>query len=238
MNLLNIENLSVKYSGIFALRSVNINVKKGKVVSVIGPNGAGKTTLLRTISGLIKPEPNSKIIFKGKDIIGIPPYKIANLGIAHVPEGRQIFPGLTVNENLEIASARIPYRIRNRNIDEVYELFSELAVRKNQLGGSLSGGEQQMLAIGRALVSNSEMLMIDETSMGLAPVIVLKLLKILKTIIQRKNLTLFLVEQNSRVAIPLSDYIYVLTQGKISFQGLVDELKQDEKIKDLYFAKK
>lgn len=238
MNLLNIENLSVAYSGIYALRSVNITIKKGKVVSVVGPNGAGKTTLLRTISGLVKPEPNSKIIFKGKDIIGIPAYKIANLGIAHVPEGRQIFPGLTVKENLEIASGRIPSRIMNKRIDEVYELFSELAVRKNQLGGLLSGGEQQMLAIGRALVSNSEMLMVDEPSMGLAPVIIIKLFKTLKTIMQRKDLTLLLVEQNTRLALPLSNYMYVLTQGKISFQGSVDELKHDEKIKDLYFAKK
>lgn len=238
MNLLNIENLSVAYSGIYALRSVNITVEKGKVVSVVGPNGAGKTTLLRTISGLVKPEPNSKIIFKGKDIIGIPAYKIARFGIAHVPEGRQIFPGLTVNENLEIASGRIPSRIMNKRIDEVYELFSELVARKNHLGGLLSGGEQQMLAIGRALVSNSEMLMVDEPSMGLAPVIVLKLFKTLTTILQKKDLTLFLVEQNTRLALPLSNYIYVLTQGQISFQGSVDELKHDEKIKDLYFAKK
>jgi len=238
MNLLNIENLSVEYNGIHALRSVNITVGKRKVVSIVGPNGAGKTTLLRTISGLVKPELNSKITFKGKNIIGIPAYKIAGLGIAHVPEGRQIFPGLTVNENLEIASTRIPSQKRNKMIDEVYELFSELAARKNQLGGILSGGEQQMLAIGRALVSDSEMFMIDEPSMGLAPVIILKILRTLKTIMKTKDLTLLLVEQNTRLAIPLSDYIYVLTQGRISLQGSVDELKYNEKLKDLYFAKK
>lgn len=237
MNLLEIENLSVTYSGIYALRSIHINVKKGNVVSVVGPNGAGKTTLLRAISGLIKPEPESKIIFKGQDIIDMPAYKIANSGIAHVPEGRQIFPGLTVNENLEIASGRVFSRITNERIDEVYELFSELAGRRNQLGWSLSGGEQQMLAIGRALVSNSEILMVDEPSMGLAPIIVLKLFKSLTTIMQRKDLTLLLVEQNTRLALPLSDYVYVLAQGKISFQGSVEELKQDEKIRDLYFAK-
>ena len=238
MNLLNIENLSVSYSGIYALRSVNITVEKGKVVSVVGPNGAGKTTLLRAISGLVKPEPDSKIIFKDKDVIGIPAYKIASFGIAHVPEGRQIFPGLSVNENLEIACGQVNSRIMNQRINEVYELFSELVARKNHLGGLLSGGEQQMLAIGRALVSNSEMLMIDEPSMGLAPIIVLKLLKILTTIIQRKGLTLLLVEQNTQLALPLSDFIYVLAQGKISFQGSVEELKRDEKIRDLYFAKK
>jgi len=238
MNLLNIENLSVEYNGIHALRSVNITVEKGKVVSIVGPNGAGKTTLLRTISGLVKPELNSKITFKGKNIIGIPAYKIAGLGIAHVPEGRQIFPGLTVNENLEIASTRIPSQKRNKMIDEIYELFSELAARKNQLGGILSGGEQQMLAIGRALVSDSEMFMIDEPSMGLAPVIILKILRTLKTIMKTKDLTLLLVEQNTRLAIPLSNYIYVLTQGRISLQGSVDELKYNEKLRDLYFAKK
>lgn len=237
MNLLNIEDLSVTYSGIYALRSVNISVKKGNVVSVVGPNGAGKTTLLRSISGLIKPEPNSKIVFKGQDIINMPAYKIANLGIAHVPEGRQIFPALTVNENLEIACGRAHSQIVNQRIEEIYEVFPELAGRKKQLGGSLSGGEQQMLAIGRALVSNSEILMVDEPSMGLAPIIVLKLFKSLTTIMQKKDLTLLLVEQNTRLALPLSDYVYVLAQGKISFQGSVEELIQDEKIRDLYFAK-
>lgn len=238
MNLLSIENLSVAYSGIYALRSVNITVKEGNVISVVGPNGAGKTTLLRAISGLIKPESNSKIIFKGENIINMPAYKIANFGIAHVPEGRQIFPGLTVNENLEIACGRVPSRIVKTRIEEVYEFFPELAGRKNQLGSLLSGGEQQMLAIGRALVSNSELIMVDEPSMGLAPIIVLKLFKSLTAIMEKKDLTLLLVEQNARLTLPLSDYVYVLTQGQISFQGSVDEIKKDEKIRDLYFAKK
>lgn len=238
MNLLHVENLSVAYSGIYALRSVSISVKKGNVVSVVGPNGAGKTTLLRAISGLIKPEPNSKIYFNGKDIIDVPAFKIANLGISHVPEGRQIFPALTVNENLEIACGKINSQITKKRIGEVYELFPELANRKNQLGGTLSGGEQQMLAIGRAIASNSEMLIVDEPSMGLAPIIVLKLFRSLSTIIQKKDLTLLLVEQNTQLALPLSNYIYVLAQGQISFQGSVDECKKDEKIRDLYFAKK
>lgn len=238
MNLLSIENLSVAYSGIYALRSVNITVKERDVISVVGPNGAGKTTLLRAISGLIKPESNSKIIFKGENIINMPAYKIANFGIAHVPEGRQIFPGLTVNENLEIACCRVPSRMVKKRIEEVYELFPELADRKNQLGSLLSGGEQQMLAIGRALVSNSELIMVDEPSMGLAPIIVLKLFKSLTAMMEKKDLTLLLVEQNARLTLPLSDYVYVLTQGRISFQGSVDEIKKDEKIRDLYFAKK
>ncbi len=238
MNLLNIKDLSVTYSGIYALRSVSVTIEKRKVVSIVGPNGAGKTTLLRTISGLVKPEPNSKIIFKEKNIVGIPAFRIARFGIAHVPEGRQIFPELSVNENLEIACGRINSKIRNKRIKEVYELFPELAIRKNQLGGLLSGGEQQMLAIGRALVSNSELIMIDEPSMGLAPIIVIKLFKSLTAIMEKKDLTLLLVEQNARLTLPLSDYVYVLTQGRISFQGSVDEIKKDEKIRDLYFAKK
>ncbi len=237
MSLLNIENLSVVYSGIYALRSINIFVKKGNVVSVLGPNGAGKTTLLQAISGLVKPELNSKIVFKGQDITNMPAYKIANNGIAHVPEGRQIFPALTVNENLEIACGLANFKIVKNRIDEVYELFPELAGRKNQMGGSLSGGEQQMLAIGRALVSNNELIMIDEPSMGLAPIIVLKLLRSLTMIMQQKKLTLLLVEQNTRLALRLSDYIYILAQGQILFQGSVDECKKDEKIRDLYFAK-
>jgi branched-chain amino acid transport system ATP-binding protein len=238
VNLLDVQNLSVTYSGIYALRSVNITAERGSVVSVVGPNGAGKTTLLRAISGLVKSEPNSKIFFKEKDVIGWPAYKIANLGIAHVPEGRQIFSGLSVNENLEIACGQVHSKIMKSRINEVYELFSELATRKNQLGGSLSGGEQQMLAIGRALASNSEIIMVDEPSMGLAPIIVLKLLKTLTEIIQKKGLTLLLVEQNTQLALPLSNYIYVLAQGQVSFHGTVEELKNDKKIRDLYFAKK
>jgi branched-chain amino acid transport system ATP-binding protein len=237
MNLLEIENLSVTYNGIYALNALNITLQQGEVVSVLGPNGAGKTTLLRAISGLVPPEPQSSIRFRNANLIGIPPHKIARQGIAHVPEGRQVFPGLTVHENLEIAGVRIAAQKRREYIEKAYKLFSELSERKDQLAGSLSGGEQQMLAIGRAIVSNCEMIMIDEPSMGLAPVIVSRIFKALKQIMESKNFTLLIVEQNAKLSLPLSDRIYVISQGQISLQGAVAELKDNEIIKDMYFAK-
>ena len=237
MSLLQIENLTVKYKGITALRNINLYVEKGEVVSVLGPNGAGKTTLLRTISGLVVPEKESSIRFKNEQVIGRPPFKIVMSGISHVPEGRQVFPLMTVDENLEIAGVNLPVAERKTRMANVYELFSELANRKEQQAGSLSGGEQQMLAIGRALVSNCELVMIDEPSMGLAPVIVKRIFKTLKQIVQQTNLTLLIVEQNAKLSLPLSDRIYILTQGEVSMQGLVSEIGNNNLIRDMYFSK-
>lgn len=236
MNLLSIANLSAAYNGIFALRKIDLHVDSGEVVSVLGPNGAGKSTLLRVISGLVKPEPGATIDFREQSLLGIAPHKISRRGIAHVPEGRQVFPDLSVDENLEVAGVRIDAAKRRSKIDEVYELFTELAPRKKQLAGSLSGGEQQMLAIGRALVSDCELVMIDEPSMGLAPVIVMRIFKTLREIMQSKRLTLLIVEQNARLSLQLSDRVYVLSQGTITLEGSVDEVKKDEKIRDLYFS--
>jgi len=236
-NLLQVRNLTVVYNGIVALRSISMVVGKGEVVSVLGPNGAGKTTLLRAISGLVKPEEGSTIRLRGKEIVGYPPYKIVREGIAHVPEGRQVFPAMSVNENLEVATIRISRGRRKERIDSVYQLFSELAVRKNQQAGSLSGGEQQMLAIGRAIVSECEIILIDEPSMGLAPIIVRRIFRTLKEIVRETKLTLLIVEQNAKLSLPLSDYIYILSRGSIAMEGSVPEIHGDQMIQDMYFAK-
>jgi len=236
--ILRLENLSAAYNGIFALRDVSLSVAGGEVVSVLGPNGAGKTTLLRTISGLLRPQPGSRIFFQGKDIVGLPAYKIAQAGIAHVPEGRQVFPAMTVDENLEVAGGRTTKHERHRRIDSVYMLFTELTRRKDQQAGSLSGGEQQMLAIGRAIVSGSAIVLIDEPSMGLAPVIVQRIFKTLKEIVKNTGLTLLIVEQNAKLSLPLSDRIYILQQGRVALEGSVDEIRGNQIIQDMYFAKR
>jgi branched-chain amino acid transport system ATP-binding protein len=236
--LLRIEDLSVAYKGIFALRSISMKVRKGEVVSVLGPNGAGKTTLLRTISGLVQPEKGSKVMLRDRDIVGLPAFRIVQAGIAHVPEGRQIFPAMSVNENLEVASGRVPSARRSERIDGVYELFTELAGRRKQQAGSLSGGEQQMLAIGRAIVSDCEIILIDEPSMGLAPVIVQRIFRTLKEIVRSTGLTLLIVEQNAKLSLPLSDRIYILSQGKVVLEGPVEDIRGNQIVQDMYFAKR
>ncbi len=235
--MLEIENLKVAYNGVIALRSISLHIGKGEVVSVLGPNGAGKTTLLRTISGLVKPESGSSIKFCGKQLVGKPAFTIVKEGVAHVPEGRQVFPAMSVNENLEVAATRIQSAARKVKIDEVYQLFPELVTRKNQQAGSLSGGEQQMLAIGRAIVSKCDLVMIDEPSMGLAPVVVKRIFKTLKEIVKNTKLTLLIVEQNAKLSLPLSDRIYILSQGSIVMDGLVSEIHGNQIIQDMYFAK-
>jgi len=236
--LLRLENLSAAYNGIFALRGVSMTVNTGEVVSVLGPNGAGKTTLLRTISGLVRPEAGTEILFRNRSIVGLSAYKIAGAGIAHVPEGRQVFPAMSVNENLEVATGRLPKARRQARIDGVYALFTELAGRRGQQAGSLSGGEQQMLAIGRAIASESELVLIDEPSMGLAPVIVQRIFRTLKEIVRDTGLTLLIVEQNAKLSLPLSDRIYILQQGKVALEGPVDEIRGNRIVQDMYFAKR
>ena len=236
--ILKLENVTVDYNGIYAIKKINPDIIEGEVVSVLGPNGAGKTTLLRAISGLVQPVNESNIIYKGINITKMKPYKINRLGICHVPEGRQIFPSLTVLENLEVAAFRLSHSLRKKKIEYVFSLFQELSSRKNQLGGSLSGGEQQMLAIGRAIVSNANLILIDEPSMGLAPIIVQRIFKTLKELMKENNLTLLLVEQNAKLSLPLSDRIYVLSQGSIVLEGAVEDIKENKIIQDMYFAKK
>lgn len=236
--LLKIEGISVTYNGIYALRDVSISIASGEVVSVLGPNGAGKTTLLKTISGLVHPEPGGKMSFRGESLVGLRAHEIVRKGIAQVPEGRQVFPLLSVQENLEVASSLLRPPQRKKQIDFVYELFPELARRRKQYAGTLSGGEQQMVAIGRAMISESELIMVDEPSMGLAPVVVSRIFKTLREVMQQKQLTLLLVEQNAKLSLPLSDRIYVLTQGQITMSGFAEDLRNQAEIQAMYFAGK
>lgn len=236
--LLKIEGISVTYNGIYALRDVSISIASGEVVSVLGPNGAGKTTLLKTISGLVRPEPGGKMSFRGESLVGLRAHEIVRKGIAQVPEGRQVFPLLSVQENLEVASSLLRPPQRKKRIDFVYELFPELARRRKQYAGTLSGGEQQMVAIGRAMISESELIMVDEPSMGLAPVVVSRIFKTLREVMQQKQLTLLLVEQNAKLSLPLSDRIYVLTQGQITMSGFAEDLRNQAEIQAMYFAGK
>lgn len=233
--ILRLENLSAAYNGIFALRDVSLSVAGGEVVSVLGPNGAGKTTLLRTISGLLRPQPGSRIFFQGKDIVGLPAYKIAQAGIAHVPEGRQVFPAMTVDENLEVAGGRTTKHERHRRIDSVYMLFTELTRRKDQQAGSLSGGEQQMLAISRGLMSRPDLIMLDEPSLGLAPIIVKQIFDIVGEISSRGT-AILLVEQNAFKALSVCGRAYILSVGEVVQEGSSAELLNNQTLIQSYLG--
>lgn len=233
-SFLRIENLKVNYGGIEAVKGIDINVPKGKIVTLIGANGAGKSSTLRTISGLIKPK-SGKIIFEGEDITAKDPTSIVTKGITLVPEGRRIFPDLTVKENLKIGAYLRKDDI-SKDLKWVYELFPRLAEREWQEGGTLSGGEQQMLAVGRALMSRPKLIMMDEPSLGLAPLVVQSIFDIIKTI-NEQGITVLLIEQNANMALKIADLAYVLETGRITKSGTGEELLSDESIKEAYLGK-
>lgn len=215
--ILQVNNLHVSYGGIKALSNVTIEVNKGEIVSIIGANGAGKSTLLRTISGLIKPD-YGNIIFDGQDITNMPPHKIAFMGISHVPEGRGIFYNLTVLENLQIATSARKTKNAEADFEKVFALFPRLAERKKQLAGTLSGGEQQMLAIGRSLVMGGRVMLLDEPSMGLAPNLVEMIFQVISQI-NSQGVTIVLVEQNAHKAVKIANKVYAIKTGSIIFSG-------------------
>lgn len=233
-SFLRIENLKVNYGGIEAVKGIDIDVPKGKIVTLIGANGAGKSSTLRTISGLIKPK-SGKIIFEGEDITAKDPTSIVTKGITLVPEGRRIFPDLTVKENLKIGAYLRKDDI-SKDLKWVYELFPRLAEREWQEGGTLSGGEQQMLAVGRALMSRPKLIMMDEPSLGLAPLVVQSIFEIIKTI-NEQGITVLLIEQNANMALKTADLAYVLETGRITKSGTGEELLSDESIKEAYLGK-
>ncbi len=216
--IIEVKNLSVSYGGIRALTDVSISVNEGEIVSIIGANGAGKSTLMRTISGLVKPD-SGNIIFDGKEIVGMPPHKIAEMGISHVPEGRGIFYNLTVMENLQLATSVLKSKKNLKDeLDRVFQLFPRLAERKRQLAGTLSGGEQQMLAMGRGLIMQGKVMLLDEPSMGLAPNLVDMIFQVISKI-NRDGTTILLVEQNAYKAIKIANRVYALKTGTIAFSG-------------------
>lgn len=233
--MLKIENIEVCYGFIKAIKGVSFEVEKGEIIALIGSNGAGKTTILHTITGLISPK-SGKITFEGKDLTKTPAHKILGMGMAHVPEGRRIFQELTVFENLKLGA----YILRDKkqiekNLEYVYEHFPRLKERKNQLAGTLSGGEQQMLAMGRALMSKPQLLMLDEPSMGLSPILVDQIFDIIKEL-HNAGTTILLVEQNAQMALSIADNAYVLESGKIVLSGTGAELLASEQVKKAYLG--
>ena len=234
--MLKINDLHVSYGGIKALRGIDLEVPDGKIVTLIGANGAGKSTTLRTISGLVKAESGS-ITYDGKELVGLPINKVLEAGIAHSPEGRKVFADLTVLENLKIgAYLRKDKAGIEKDIRWVYSLFPRLEERSWQLAGTLSGGEQQMLAVGRALMSRPKVLMMDEPSLGLAPLVVQGIFDIIRTI-NKEGVTVLLIEQNANMALKVADYAYVLETGRITKSGTGAELLADESIKEAYLGK-
>ncbi|VWL85719.1 ABC transporter ATP-binding protein [Oceanivirga miroungae] len=234
MKILEVESLNVYYGAIHAVKNVNFFIKKGEIVSLIGANGAGKTTILKTVSGLIKPK-SGEISYKGLDVLKTKPYELVNLKLAHTPEGRKIFTELTVEENLEMGAYTLTNDKMHENIKKMYDMFPRLKERKKQLAGTMSGGEQQMLAIARSLMSEPEVLLLDEPSMGLAPLLVQEIFEIIK-MINKKGVTILLVEQNANQALSISDRAYVLETGEIILNGSGEELLNNSMVKKAYLG--
>ena len=229
--MLKVNNIDVFYENIHAIRNLSLEIHEGEIVSLIGANGAGKTTTLNAISGLTKVK-NGEIKFLDKNIENNSPESILKLGISHVPEGRKIFNKMTVLENLEIGA----YTNENsKKIEEIYEMFPRLQERKNQIAGTLSGGEQQMLAVGRALMSEPKFLMLDEPTMGLSPKFVNQVFEVIKNL-SKSGVTILLIEQNVNIALSSSDRSYVIENGQIVLSGNSSELVEDEEIKNSYLG--
>lgn len=235
MALLEIKDLEVNYGVIKAIKGVSFDVNEGEIIALIGANGAGKTTILHTITGLIQAKKGT-IVFDGKELTKTPPHKIVSMGMAHVPEGRRIFQQLSVLENLKLGA----YTRKDKSeiastLKMVYERFPRLEERKNQVAGTLSGGEQQMLAMGRALMSKPRIILMDEPSMGLSPLLVSEIFDIIK-VINESGTTVLLVEQNAKKALSIADRAYVLETGKITLSGDAKDLINDESVKKAYLG--
>ena len=235
MAMLSVNNLQVHYGMIQAIKEVSFEVNEGEVIALIGANGAGKTTILHTVSGLLQPTKGS-VIFEGQDITKVPAHKIVSLGMAHVPEGRRVFAQLTVLENLKLgAYTRKDKNEMEETLKMIYKRFPRLEERKNQIAGTLSGGEQQMLAMGRALMSHPKIILMDEPSMGLSPIFVEEVFKIIRDI-SAEGVTVLLVEQNAKKALNIADRAYVLETGNIILQGDAKKLMNDESVKKAYLG--
>lgn len=233
--MLKVDNIDVYYGAIHAIKGISIEVPKGEIVTLVGSNGAGKSTTLRTISGLMKPK-NGTILFEDKNIVGVPVHKIVGMGLCQVPEGRHVFANMSVMENLELGAY-----LRNdkdgiaRDLEDVFKKFPRLLERKDQISGTLSGGEQQMLAMGRALMSRPRLLLLDEPSMGLAPLLVKEIFNIIKEI-NESGTTVLLVEQNANMALSIADKAYVLETGRIALAGTAQELASSEAVRKAYLG--
>ncbi len=235
--ILELKNLQISYGPIKAVKGIDMKVKEGNIVAILGANGAGKTSTLRTISGLVKSS-GGEIIYRGENITNFEPEKITRMGISQSPEGRQIFPDLTVYENLQIGAYVLKDKAQiNKNLERCYKYFPVLEQRKEQLAATLSGGEQQMLAIARALMSSPEILLLDEPSLGLAPIIVVEIMEIIKEI-TKEGTTVVIVEQNAAQTLKIADYGYVLELGRVSTEGEGQVLLNDTKLIESYLGGK
>jgi branched-chain amino acid transport system ATP-binding protein len=235
--MLKVSNLSISYKKINAVREISFEIREGEIVSLIGSNGAGKTSTMKAISGLIKAKSGS-ILFNGKEILGMSPTQIVSAGIVHVPEGRQVFSKLSVGENLQLGG----YLIKDRKalkerMDYVFDMFPILKERIHQKAGSLSGGEQQMLAIGRGLVTGAKLLLLDEPSLGLAPIVVEQVFEVIQTL-QQNGMTILLVEQNALDAMAISNRTYIMESGAIVMEGPSEEVAENEEVKRIYLGGK
>lgn len=235
MAMLEVKDLQVYYGMIQAIKGISFEVNKGEVIALIGANGAGKTTILHTITGLLSPKTGA-VLYNGTDITKCPGHKIVSMGMAHVPEGRRVFTNLTVLQNLKLgAYTRKDKKEIEQTLLRVYERFPRLEERKNQIAGTLSGGEQQMLAMGRALMSHPQIILMDEPSMGLSPIFVNEIFDIIKEV-SKSGTTVLLVEQNAKKALSIADRAYVLETGKIVLEGAADELLHNDSIRKAYLG--
>ena len=235
MAMLEVKDLQVYYGMIHAIKGVSFHVNEGEIIALIGANGAGKTTILHTITGLLTPK-GGQVMFEGKDITKTPAHKIVELGMAHVPEGRRVFAQLSVYQNLKMgAYTRSDKNEIEESLEMVYKRFPRLEERKNQMAGTLSGGEQQMLAMGRALMSKPRIILMDEPSMGLSPILVNEIFDIIQSV-SASGTTVLLVEQNAKKALSIADRAYVLETGKISLDGNAKDLLNDDSIKKAYLG--
>ncbi|PWM55285.1 MAG: ABC transporter ATP-binding protein [Oscillospiraceae bacterium] len=232
--MLEIKNLSVSYGGIEAIKNISLDVEAGSIVTLIGSNGAGKSSTLRSIAGIVKAK-SGEVLFEGENILGLSPDQIVKRGVTLVPEGRRVFPNLTVAENLHVGAYLRKDDIKP-DLEYVYELFPRLKERSWQFAGTLSGGEQQMLAVGRAMMARPKLIMMDEPSLGLAPLIVQGIFDIIRTI-NKAGITVLLIEQNANMALKVADYAYVMQTGEITLSGTGAELLEDEEVKEAYLGK-
>ena len=232
--ILEIKNLSVSYGGIEAIKNISLDVEAGSIVTLIGSNGAGKSSTLRSIAGIVKAK-SGEVLFEGENILGQSPDQIVKRGVTLVPEGRRVFPNLTVAENLHVGAYLRKDDIKP-DLEYVYELFPRLKERSWQFAGTLSGGEQQMLAVGRAMMARPKLIMMDEPSLGLAPLIVQGIFDIIRTI-NKAGITVLLIEQNANMALKVADYAYVMQTGEITLSGTGAELLENEEVKEAYLGK-
>ncbi len=241
MEMLKVKNINTYYGQVHALKNVSLHLKQREIVALIGANGAGKTTILNSLSAITPPK-SGEILFNGAPINNLTPDRIVELGISQVPEGRQVFKPLTVEDNLELGAYLRYTRKEGRgaikkDIDEVYSLFPRLHERRKQMAGTLSGGEQQMLAIGRALMAKPRILLLDEPSMGLAPLVVQEIFSVIENLRREKGTAILLVEQNAKAALKMADRCYVLETGKVILEGLASELLDNKEIQRAYLGK-